>query len=299
MVKAVINRVLVTYKTSPYDRYDELGVLDESHATSSIRADAGREQILARLQSAHVQNQSTIAEVQRVLARSGLTVTERQQPTKREAAGVDLVITVGGDGTFLATAQRVGTALMLGVNSAPETSVGHYCATDASGFEAALEVVLAGHAPMTPLPRIACSVGGRTLPYQALNDVLIAHRSPASATRYLLRVDGAEEFQISSGLWLSTASGASGAMRSAGGSAMEVGDTRIQYRVREPYVRSGETVRLVGGITSRPISLVARTPKLQVFLDGYLRTPSVEFGNEVALSVVPDSLRVLGYGGLL
>lgn len=295
MVKAAIKKVLVIYKTSPYDRYDELGVLGPQ-STASAPSDAGREQILARLESAHLQNQSTIAEVQRVLTASGLDVTERQQPTKREAAGVDLVITVGGDGTFLGTAQRVESAPMLGVNSAPATSVGHYCATDATGFEATLDAVLSGHATEASLTRIACRVGTRALPYLALNDVLFAHRSPASSTRYLLRVDGDEELQTSSGVWVSTASGASGAMRSAGGRPMPSGEPRLQYRVREPYARLGSSVRLTSGFTAGPLSLVARSPKLQVFLDGHLRTQSVGFGEDVTLSAAPRPLRVVGYG---
>ena len=292
--KTAIRRALVIYKTSPYDRYDELGVLEASNARESSTT-GGRAQILARLESAHLQNQRAIRLVQEALERSGLEVTERQQPTKREAAGVDLVITVGGDGTFLATAQRVDSALMLGVNSAPETSVGHYCATHASGFEEVLASILDGEAAVQPLNRIACQVGDRALPYQALNDVLFAHRSPASSTRYLLEVDEEEELQTSSGLWISTASGASGAMRSAGGQPMVVGESRLQYRVREPYSRIGADVTLKGGLSDRPISVIARSPKLQVFLDGHLRTQSVGFGSRVTFSVAPTPLRVVGY----
>jgi NAD+ kinase len=289
-----IRRALVIYKTSPYDRYDELGVLDTSSGAEAASA-TGRAQILARLESAHLQNQRAIRLVQEALSRSGLEVTERQQPTKREAAGVDLVISVGGDGTFLATAQRVENALMLGVNSAPDTSVGHYCATHASGFEEALSAILRGDATIQPLNRIACRVGDRALPYQALNDVLFAHRTPASSTRYLLDVDDDEELQTSSGIWISTASGASGAMRSAGGQPMVVGESRLQYRVREPYARLGSEVRLRGGLTDHPISVIARSPKLQVFLDGHLRTQSVGFGTRVTFSVAPSPLRVVGY----
>ena len=292
--KPAIRRVLVIYKTSPYDRYDELGVLNGSSGAETTSA-PGRAQILSRLESAHLQNQKAIRLVQDALERSGLEVTERQQPTKREAAGVDLVITVGGDGTFLATAQRVEDALILGVNSAPETSVGHYCATHASGFQEALESILEGRAAIQPLNRIACRVGDRALPYQALNDVLFAHRSPASSTRYLLDVEDEVELQTSSGLWISTASGASGAMRSAGGQPMVIGESRLQYRVREPYARPGTEVQLRGGLSDGPISVISRSPKLQVFLDGHLRTQSVGFGTRVTFSVAPSPLRVVGY----
>ena len=79
---------------------------------------------------------------------------------------------------------------------------------------------------------------------------------------------------------------------------MEMGDRRLQYRVREPYSRSGATQSLTGGLTSGPVTLVARNPKLHVFLDGHLRTLGVGFGDEVSLSIAPSPLRVLGYGGL-
>ncbi len=292
--KPAIRRALVIYKTSPYDRYDELGVLPGNVDPCPDEA-PGQALILERLRTAHLANQGAIAQVQATLARSSIKVIERQQPTKREASGVDLVITVGGDGTFLATAQRVEQALMLGVNSAPGSSTGHYCATDAAGFEESLDALCAGEAPVAELERIACRVNGRALPYQALNDILVAHRSPASSTRYLLAIDGTEELQTSSGLWISTASGASGAMRSAGGGDMDFGVGELQYLVREPYVRPGRHVSLRRGITTRPITVISRNQKLQVFMDGYARTQSVNFGSELSLRVSPRPLRVVGY----
>ena len=292
--KNAIRRALVIYKTSPYDRYDELGVLEGS-APSHMASDESRERILKRLESAHLANQSAIAHVQDALAQSGLEIMERQQPTKREAAGVDLVITVGGDGTFLATAQRVSDALMLGVNSAPATSVGHYCATQAAGFGDYLEEVLRGHVEARDLERITCQVEQRTLPYHALNDILFAHRSPASSTRYLLELGGEAELQTSSGVWISTASGASGAMRSAGGERMTIGEGELQYLVREPYSRLGAHVRLRQGVTKEPVTVIARSNKVQIFMDGHLRAPSIGFGTKLTFRVAAKPLRVLGY----
>jgi hypothetical protein len=78
---------------------------------------------------------------------------------------------------------------------------------------------------------------------------------------------------------------------------MPVGDERLQYRVREPYNRPETALRLTEGLTTTPITLVARSPKLQVFLDGHQRTQTVGFRSEVVLSVADKPLRVLGYGG--
>ena len=76
---------------------------------------------------------------------------------------------------------------------------------------------------------------------------------------------------------------------------MVIGESRLQYRVREPYARPGTEVRLRGGLSDGPISVIARSPKLQVFLDGHLRTQSVGFGTRVTFSVAPSPLRVVGY----
>jgi NAD+ kinase len=206
-----------------------------------------------------------------------------------------LVITVGGDGTFLATAQRVGDAVMLGVNSAPGSSVGHYCGTDSEGFEAALEELLAGQAPITRLGRIEMEIGTRRCPLLALNDVLFANRSPACASRYLLRVADAQSFQISSGIWVSTASGSSGAMHSAGGVVMEPGDHRLQFRVREPYGETLAADALTQGLTDSPIVVVPRTPNHMIYLDGQLRAYRVGFGSKVSFRLSDTPLRLARY----
>ncbi|MGM0575811.1 MAG: NAD(+)/NADH kinase [Myxococcota bacterium] len=285
-----IRRVLVVYKTSPYARYVETGELALAGG-----ADGDRARVIDRLRRAHEANLRTIETVRAVLARQGIDTHEPERPTKRDAARADLMIAVGGDGTFLRSSRCVARTPMLGVNSAPNSSVGHYCATDGPGFEAALERIRAGEEPLVELTRIAAWIGRRRVPHDALNDVLFAHRVPAASTRCVLRDGRDAEFQTSSGVWVSTASGSTGAIRSAGGVHMEPLDRRLQYRSREPFLRPDQTLRMPGDVVDGPLELVARSPHLGVWIDGHGPCHRVHLGERVVLARSDRPLRVYGY----
>lgn len=285
-----LRRVLVVYKTTPLERYLDAGELDPDAG-----GDGDRDEVVSRLEAGHREHQRSVDLVQGVLERSGLEVVVDSTPTKREAAKADLVLAVGGDGTFLGSALQVEDTPMLGVNSAPSWSVGHYCGAVAEDFAETLDRIRSGEEPLVPLPRIAVHIGPRRVAHDALNDVLVAHRVPSASTRSILVVGGASERQTSSGLWVSTASGSTGAMRSAGGDAMDPGDRRLQYRVREPYRRTDQVLRLTGGIVPGPVDLVARNPHLSVWLDGQSRGHRVALGERVSLSIAERPLLVFGY----
>jgi len=141
-----------------------------------------------------------------------------------------LVITVGGDGTFLRTAKRCDDVLLLGVNSLPGMSVGALLSCTAYTFPRKIK----GVAKKMNRLRVGILVNGKKLPFLALNDVLYANDCPAGTTRYLLRIKGLMENQRSSGVWIATASGATAAIGAAGGIKMKLDEVGIQYLVREP-----------------------------------------------------------------
>jgi NAD+ kinase len=286
-----IRRVLVVFKTSPYARYLRLGALADA-----APSDEDAREVLERLRAADADNAAAGERVRQVLDRCGLEVRQDALPTKREAAWADLVVTVGGDGTFLRSSHHVDDTPMLGVNSAPTSSVGHYCGTNAQDFEATLDRVRRGDEAETPLSRIEVHIGQRRLPHLALNDVLFCHRLPAASTRYILRVGDVAERQTSSGVWLATASGSTGALRSAGGEPMAPGETRLQFRVREPYAGGGESENaLHQGLIDGPLELVARSPHLGVYLDGHEPCYRVGLAERVVLARASRPLRVFGY----
>jgi len=288
-----LRRVLVVYKASKLDRYRERG----SDVDPPMQRSEDVDLVYSRLTEAHKEHEESVAVVEQVLQRSGLEVVVATQPRKRDAARADLVVTVGGDGTFLWTARRVETTAILGVNSAPTFSTGHYCAVTAAQLEERLQRIATGEDSPDPLVRIRPEIDGRRTPYAALNEVLLAHRSPAGSTRYLLRVGERSELQLCSGMWCCTASGATGAMRSAGGQPMEPGDQRLQWKVREPYLRYEDSppLELDSGLTELPLEIVSRSPSNAIYLDGPAVTYNVGFAAQVVLRRDSNPLRVYGY----
>ena len=296
-----VQRVVVVPK--PIDTLPREGAL----ATSGGAGDAGaRRQVAARISSARAEHALTVASVRAALGALGIEALWSKDP---RAAGrlpdghaPDLVIAVGGDGTFL-TVARHSRAPILGVNSSPSTSIGHYAFTHAAGFRAALEAVLAGHHTPRALARIRATIAGVPLPFDALNDVLFAHRTPVSSTRYALRaaLDGADatgedldpsafELQLSSGIWIATATGSSGAIHSAGGAVMAPDDLRLQWRVREPYLAATPRPRRLAGFTNQALTILSRSDKNMIFIDGHAEGHPVPFGAHAELLRSPDPL---------
>ena len=160
---------------------------------------------------------------------------------RRSEGRFDLVITVGGDGTVLGASHQIGkSGALLGVNSAPGSSVGFFCAATKGTVRSTLEAAVAGKLRGVTLSRMRVEVNDRLLHNRVLNEALFCHACPAATSRYILRVgrpDGTfdEEEQKSSGVWIGPAAGSTGAQRSAGGSVLALTSKKIQFVVREPY----------------------------------------------------------------
>ncbi|PKQ17899.1 MAG: NAD(+) kinase [Actinobacteria bacterium HGW-Actinobacteria-8] len=253
--------------------------------------------IAARRARARSEHAATVEHIRATLATDGLDALITDRATPEAFADADLVVSVGGDGTFLHVARALGDQPLLGVNSSPSTSLGHYCAATAESFSRQLAAALAGTLRESELVRIAVTVDGRALPFTALNDALFANVSPAGSTRYALRLGEEAELQLSSGVWIATASGSTAAISSAGGDVMAATDRRLQYLVREPCPDRVGGPRMLGGYRDGAIELVSRSDRNALFLDGDVAPWPVPLGAVARLTPAPSALRVFGYPG--
>ena len=163
----------------------------------------------------------------------------------------DLLISVGGDGTFLELARAARSQWILGINSDPFRSVGSFCPVSAASFARFFKELQQGRRKITPLYRIVVTRNGRPISIPILNDLLVTDQRPAAMSRYWLEIGRHGEEQRSSGLWIATAAGSTGAIRSAGGSIVPRESMRIQYRPRELYKQGPLTIpRLTGKVLS-------------------------------------------------
>jgi NAD+ kinase len=150
----------------------------------------------------------------------------------------DLVITVGGDGTLLSASHHVGPSVpVLAINSDPDTSVGHFCATDSERAVELISLAVSGNCLVRDVTRMEVYVAERAnsrphlVSRRVLNEALFSHRCPAAMTRF--EFDGVS--YRCSGIWVGTGAGSTGAMRSAGGEVFSPTSRWLQAIVRERY----------------------------------------------------------------
>ena len=244
------------------------------------------------------EQESTLATLLEIL--SGLGV----QPVTISADGFDArarrtlakarcVISVGGDGTLLATSHWVTGAALLGVNSAPRSSVGHLTLARRASLPQILRRIASGTLLPHSVARLEVVLEGRTLP-PALNDVLIAHEQPAATSRYRLRLGRRAEDHRSSGLWIATAAGSTAGIRSAGGEAMPLDARRLQFRARELYRARGFGASLEAGFVEPGEKLVVESAMASgwLFIDGARMAVRFPFGAQAIFRIAEQPLRL-------
>jgi NAD+ kinase len=143
------------------------------------------------------------------------------------------------------------------------------------------------------------ALNDRLLPYYVLNDLLIAHASPAAMTSYTLRLGTVSEPQRSSGLWIATAAGSTAAIRAAGGRVLPLRSRRLQYLVREPYSGDGCRYRLLKGTVApgTTLEVISKTRRGRLFMDGPHLRFSLGLGDVLTVTSAATPLRVLGLDG--
>lgn len=260
-----LRKVLIIYKKSSYQAH-ALDQRDQNY----LRLLKERNRAIRRSKWTHDIHLGTLETVKGHLRRIGIPFEVRLRYHLKPIRNYDLVITIGGDGTFLETSHYLDQGLMMGVNSVPEESVGFFCRTTSENFLEKIYRSIEGTCPIQTLHRLALWVDGKQMGPYCLNDVLFTNRNPAGTTRYLLKVRGLREEQKSSGLWISPAPGSTAATRSAGGQSLPLGSQKIQYVIREPYEPSGKRYRLTRGILSprEQVHLLSMMDEAALFVDG-------------------------------
>jgi NAD+ kinase len=246
-----------------------------------------------RLVKSDQENRRALGDLTAHLARRGIASDAVFRGTLAARRRYDLVISLGGDGTFFAAARYIKDTPILGINSDPANSLGLWTCADRANFREPLERALAGKLRGCRIHRLSVEINGKPTREQAFNDVLIAHKNPAAMTRYRLTVGSLAEQQRSSGLWISTAAGSTAGIRSAGGRRMPISSRRLQYLVREPYTWPERRYRFAQGLVSG-LELQTLTVGLGLWIDGSRIRYDLDLGDRVTLRSGPPLL-VLGY----
>lgn len=240
-------RILVVFKKSAYQVYAV--ERKEKKVRALLRQNAASVRILTESHEAH---EHSLLRVMDACAAAGADVKQVYRAHMRKVHNVDLVVTVGGDGTLLDASHKIDGVPMLGVNSNPARSVGFLTGCNADSFPETLNAILDGKRKPLQLLRLDVAINDRSVRVPVLNDVLFCHVNPAATSRYTLLHGKKREEQKSSGIWIATPAGSTAAILSAGGHAETLHARRFQFRVREPYAPPGHEVKLVHGFVRPP-----------------------------------------------
>ncbi|MGB5697535.1 MAG: NAD(+)/NADH kinase [Polyangiales bacterium] len=285
-------RVLVVYKKSTYQRY--VGRAQARLEELIEHSDVSVEGLLRE----HEIHQETLRRAKDALRDLGAQAVLRYRPEPLPEEGSwDLIVTLGGDGTLLWASHLADSSTpMVAINSAPDTSVGYFCAGDGHNVHEVLAAALAGKLKSSRLARMRVAVEDEVISTRVLNDALYCHESPAATSRYILMYGGETERQMSSGVWIGPAAGSTAALRSAGGKVLPTGSQKIQFVVREPYRGVNNKYRLVRGMVSPGdhVEITSRMTKGRIFLDGTQKVYPVGIGDRVRMTLSEEPLTLLG-----
>jgi NAD+ kinase len=212
-------RVLVIYKKSAYQIY----VRERRHAHIEQLVKQ-RDPSALRLLRAHHAHLGSLELARKAFSKLGVDAQFRHRSDHSHAQTVDLVVTLGGDGTLLWASHLVAwNTPIIAINTAPKDSVGYFCAGTRREMGDVLSDALRGTLPQTKLTRMQVTVDDKVVSKRVLNDALYSHECPASTSRYTLRLGRSR----------------CGLERSA---ALR-GRTALADRVRRAAVRGARTVR--------------------------------------------------------
>jgi NAD+ kinase len=209
-------------------------------------------------------------------------------------AGTDLVVILGGDGTFLRVARVIGDAQVpaLGVNVG---RIGFLAKVEPDGLEAALDGVAAGRYALADRMRLEAALygaDGRRLIEACLNEVVLARAAAVRVIEVEVEVGGSHlATYLADGVVVATPTGSTAYSYSAGGALI---DPRLRNLVITPVAAYLSAIHSVVAGEDQVIRLTLREAfgGAVVSFDGQRDVP-LAVGEWVEVRALPVPLRLV------
>lgn len=280
-------KALLIYKKSQYQIY--VNERQNEHIKKLI---SDNNPIIKGMLLAHEEHERNLEVVHKILEKNFSSVRMRYRGAiDMVKTPEDIVITAGGDGTLLCAQKFIGPETpVLGVNTDTTRSVGALLATTVKDLEKYLED-LPNKTPVK-INRLEVKVNDQVVRNRILNDVLFCHKNPAAMSVFEMidRQLAASQLMVkSSGMWVSTAIGSTGAMSSAGGVKMHPFSPSYQMYIRELYSPLGLTVNQLFS-SKQHFAIVSKMREGMLAFDGSRDVENVKMGDVVSFSCSPEPL---------
>lgn len=241
------------------------------------------------------QHISSVEKVGKILNGYDMKVIKSKDLNETHFFGIDLTITVGGDGVFIKTAGFINNDVpILGINSEPEASEGALTSIKDDELDE-LKRIMAGNYRINKLRRLNVKINGKSIREEAINEAYFGTESQFHVSRYVLEYGFVREEQRSSGVLIVTSSGSGAWFKSAGGIPFGENE-KFAFLVREPY--TGERIykpKLLSGEVHYGKRIGIKNKRHDgtiIAIDGNKVYP-LKFDDEVEISISDRFLRVL------
>ena len=157
---------------------------------------------------------------------------------KEQFKNKNLIITIGGDGTFLSASHFVENQLIIGVNDNPNRSEGFLTSININELKSKIIKILQKKFFVKEYQRAKieiCKEKQCPLTELALNEVYIGNKNPHHPSRYILKNNNKEEIQMSSGVLITTGTGSTAWYKAMGGWPFNKSKKQLRFRIREPF----------------------------------------------------------------
>lgn len=227
-------------------------------------------------------------------------ISDREKLNKKLFKNKDLIIAVGGDGTFIRASHFIfDKTPLMGVNSDPRCKEGFFMTSEKKDFEKKFKKVLNNEHSIQKIHRLEAYIGKKKVSEFALNEFYIASKKPYHTTIYAVNINGKTERQKSSGVLVSTAAGSHAWIKSAGGKIMPLGSSKFEYLVREPYYgRTCAKCDLCKGILDKneKIEIVFNAGKGVLVVDSLSKEHMFKAGQKVTVKMSQKPLYRILFG---
>ncbi|MBI2557805.1 NAD(+)/NADH kinase [Candidatus Woesearchaeota archaeon] len=208
----------------------------------------------------------------------------------------DLIIAVGGDGTFLRAAHFAGKQLLLGVNSDTKNKEGFFMKADKNNFEKKLKSIIKNKFVIKKLQRLEACINNKKVDVCALNEFFVGARKSYHAAKYIIWVGNEKERQKSSGVLIATPSGSRAWAKSCCSRTLPLSSNKFQFVVREPYEgKVFKDYRLKYGILDekQEISLVSEMLEGVIVADSVSREYKFKAGSKAIIKLSRNYLNAI------
>jgi len=237
---------------------------------------------------------AVLEDVKGMLKEKSMFTINYEQLQREHVYGRDLVITFGGDGTFVKAASMIiDETPIVGINSDPGVSEGFLASISGDNLKKLGEILL-GNYKLLNRNRARIIRNGIVLEMYALNEVYIGAMHQFHSSRYSIEHCGRKEEHRSSGVVVSTGTGSTAWFKTMGGEPFSADEDKLKFIVREPYFGKVFRPKILKGEVEKGKRIIFESKRNQGgILAVDFNTYDFNFGDVVEIELSDKPLKVI------